>query len=95
MRDKNIRICDLKVRDLISLFQPEKAMGMVHYAEKTVFTAGKNAGEKENKEDQVDEAWKPKISLVCAIRTLDMQMEIDVYIKPIVTLLILDENCQN
>lgn len=57
-------------------------MGMVHYAEKTVFTAGKNAGEKENKEDQVDEAWKPKISLVCAIHTLDMQMEIDVYIKP-------------
>jgi hypothetical protein len=39
-------------------------MGMVHYAEKTVFTAGKNSGEKENKEDQVDEAWKPKISLV-------------------------------
>lgn len=37
---------------------------MVHYAEKTVFTAGKNSGEKENKEDQVDEAWKPKISLV-------------------------------
>lgn len=55
-------------------------MGMVHYAEKTVFTAGKNAGEKENKEDQVDEAWKPKISLVCAIHTLDMQMEINVYI---------------
>lgn len=54
-------------------------MGMVHYAEKTVFTAGKNTGEKENKEDQVDEAWKPKISLVCAIRTLDMQMEIDAY----------------
>lgn len=73
------------------MFQPEKAMGMVHYAEKTVFTAGKNAGEKENKEDQVDEAWKPKISLVCAIRTLDMQMEIDAYcyIKLIVTVLIL------
>lgn len=70
-------------------------MGMVHYAEKTVFTAGKNVGEKENKEDQVDEAWKPKISLVCAIRTLDMQIKIDVYMKPIVTLLILDENCQN
>lgn len=65
-------------------------MGMVHYAEKTVFTAGKNAGEKENKEDQVDEAWKPKISLVCAIHTLDMQIENDAYIKPIVTVLILD-----
>lgn len=39
-------------------------MGMVHYAEKTVFTAGKNAGEKESKEEQVDESWKPKISLV-------------------------------
>lgn len=65
-------------------------MGMVHYAEKTVFTAGKNAGEKENKEDQVDEAWKPKISLVCAIHTLDMQIKNDAYIKPIVTVLILD-----
>lgn len=53
----------LLVELYLCTYQPEKAMGMVHYAEKTVFTAGKNAGEKENKEDQVDEAWKPKISL--------------------------------
>ncbi|XP_022345104.1 CCR4-NOT transcription complex subunit 10-like [Crassostrea virginica] len=53
----------LLVELYLCTFQPEKAMGMVHYAEKTVFTAGKNAGEKESKEEQVDESWKPKISL--------------------------------
>lgn len=51
MKEKNIRIYELKVRDLIFLFQFEKVMGMVYYVEKIVFIVGKNVGEKENKED--------------------------------------------
>ena len=43
--------------------QPEKAMGMVNYAEKTVFNGGKEKGDKESKDEQ-DESWKPRISLV-------------------------------
>lgn len=56
------RILILLVELYLCTSQPEKAMGMLNYMEKTVFNGGKTEKvEKENKEE-TDEAWKSKVS---------------------------------
>ncbi|XP_033754532.1 CCR4-NOT transcription complex subunit 10-like isoform X2 [Pecten maximus] len=54
----------LLVELYLCTFQPEKAIGMLSYAEKTMFNGSKEKTEKENKEEtEASEQWKPKISL--------------------------------
>ncbi|XP_052063394.1 CCR4-NOT transcription complex subunit 10-like [Mytilus californianus] len=56
----------LLVELYLCTFQPEKAMGMLSYAEKNVFNTGKSGGEKEGKDKEdnmADDPLKTKLSL--------------------------------
>jgi hypothetical protein len=51
--------------------QPEKAMGMLSYAEKNIFSIGKSGekGENKDKEESIsDDPLKTKLSLVCYVK---------------------------
>ncbi|KAJ8302570.1 hypothetical protein KUTeg_018966 [Tegillarca granosa] len=69
------RILILLVELYLCTSQPEKAMGMLNYMEKTVFNGGKTEKvEKENKEE-TDEAWKSKVSQNAPILFLKSNFE--------------------
>ncbi|KAK3085445.1 hypothetical protein FSP39_003407 [Pinctada imbricata] len=59
------KLISLLVELYLCTYQPEKALGMLNYAEKTILNGGKSSGEKGDKEDKEDhdDMLKSKLSL--------------------------------